>query len=186
LLPLPATIAVAIACSVSMAFAEDVVKSAPADGGATVIYRQVMPDGQIVYSDKPIKGRQSSHAITVEPPIKGNSWTAEASTRPDIPPQVTPTTVSKLSPPPLSGRRKTVDEATSDVIRAEMALEDARKQQQAGVEPLPNERTGTSADGSRLNDAYQARQKTLARAVADAEADLKKAMTERDALRHTR
>jgi hypothetical protein len=61
-----------------------------------------------------------------------------------------------------------------------MFLEDARKRQEAGIEPLPGERTGIRSGGSRLNEAYEARQKLLAREVIYAEALLKKAIEDRD------
>jgi hypothetical protein len=181
-----AAIAAAIACSASPALALDVVKQAPPEGGATTVYRQVMPDGRVVYSDKALKGGKIDHTIKVEPAIKGNSWTTEAGPKPVVPPQVERTPIDTVNPPPGYGKRRSAEEAASDVIRAEMLLEDAKKRQQAGVEPLPGERTGNASGGSRLNDAYQARQQALARDVADAEAALKKAHADRDALRSAR
>jgi hypothetical protein len=142
-----------------------------------------MPDGRIVYSDKAIKGAKVDNTITVEPPIKGNSWTTESGRQPVIAPQIERTPVRRVASLPASGKRKTLDEATSDVIKAEMLLEDARKRQAAGVEPLPGERTGNAGGGSRLNEAYQARQKLLARDVAYAEAALKKATEDRNGMR---
>jgi hypothetical protein len=64
-----------------------------------------------------------------------------------------------------------------------MLLEDARKRQQAGVEPLPGERTGNKGGGSRLNGMYWTRQELLARDVANAEAMLKEAAASRNRLR---
>lgn len=149
----------------------------------TTIYRQVLPDGRIVYSDKAPKGARVDHTITVEPPIKGNLWTTESGTRPVVPQQSERTPVQKVGSVPNPGRSKTRDEATSDVIRAEMLLEDARRRQLANAEPTAEERAGASADGARLGDAYGKRQEALAREVADAEAMLKKAVAERNALR---
>lgn len=149
--------------------------------GPTTIYRQVTPDGRIVYSDKVLKGGKLEQTITVDPPIKGNLWTSEAGSRPVA--QTVNTPIGKGSPMPALSKRKTFDDATSDVIRAEMLLEDARKRQEAGIEPLPGERTGNVAGGSRLNETYRARQRMLAQQVAEAEAALRKAVTERDRLR---
>lgn len=179
-------IALAAALSASTAFAEDAVAPAPSASAATTVYRQVMPDGRVIYSDKAIKGGKIDHTITIEPPIKGNLWTTEASPRPIIAPQTERTPINKVDVIPVSGKKKTIDDATSDVIRAEMLLEDAKKGQEKGIESLPGERTGNSSGGARLNEVYERRQTLLARAVADAEAALKKAIAERDALRNVR
>ncbi len=184
-LPRIAIICAALPATIAMA-ADIVVAPAPPDEGATTIYRHVMPDGRIVYSDKVIKGIQLDETITIEPPIKGNLWTTESGPRPVIAPQTERTRVNKVNTIPASGQRKTIDDATSDVIRAEMLLEDARQRQQNGVEPLPGERTGVVSGNTRLNDAYHRRQKQLAQDVADAKAALEQAKKERNALRHSR
>lgn len=176
-------IALVAASSAMSAFSEDLAPAAPAAGGPTTIYRQVMPDGRIIYSDKAVKGGKVDQTITVEPPIKGNFWSAESGARPVVPSQSESTQVRKSASIPALGKKKTLAEATSDVIRTEMLLEDARKRQEAGVEPLPGERTGNNASGSRLNEAYEARQKALANDVAAAEAALRQAIADRDGLR---
>lgn len=177
-------IAAAFACVASAAFGQNVVHSAPSNKGATTLYRQVMPDGRIVYSDKAIQGGKIDHTIKVDPAIKGNLWTTEAGPKPVIAPQVEHTPIKRANTPPLPGRKRSVDEANSEVIRAEMLLEDAKKRLEAGAEPLPGERTGNASGGSRLNEAYHARQRALVKGVADAEAALKKAQSERDSLLH--
>lgn len=169
------------AFSAAPVFSQDAESVSP--GRGTTIYRQVLPDGRVVYTDKAPKGSRVDHTITVEPPIKGNLWTTEAGRKPVIPQQVERTPVQRVASIPTPGKPKTLDDATSDVIRAEMLLEDARKKQQAGIEPLPGERTANVAGGSRLNPAYQRRQEELAREVDEAEATLKKAIAERNALR---
>jgi hypothetical protein len=165
---------------------EDVVAPAPSTGGATVIYRQLLPTGRIVYSDKPVKGAKLDQTLMVEPPIKGNLWTTDSSVKPDIPPQTERTQIKKVGIIPAAGQKKTLSDADSEIIRAEMLLEDARKRRDTGTEPLPGERTGTAAGTSRLNSAYEARQKALAHDVEQAENALKQAIAERDTLLHTR
>lgn len=155
-------------------------------GEGTTVYRQVMPDGRIVYSDKVLKGGKLDETITVEPPIKGNPWTTASGRRPSVAPRDEPTPVSRINSAPPLGRQKTLDEANSDVIRAEMLLEDAQKRRKAGIEPLPGERTANAGGGSRLNESYWARQQRLEKEVAQAEAALKRASAERDALRKAR
>jgi len=162
---------------------EELQQPSPLGKPASTVYRQITPDGRVVYSDKPVQGAKIDETITVEPPIEGNAWTTAPGTRPEIPPQTQPTPVNRVGAIPVPGKRKTIDEANAEVVRAEMLLEDARKRREAGVEPLPGERTGTVAGTSRLNDAYKARQQALAQAVSDAETALKKSVAERDALR---
>ncbi len=172
----------AAAVSASTVVAQD--KPSDSSGAeSTKIYREITPDGRVVYTDKARKGARIDHTITVEPAIKGNLWTTEAGARPVVPPRAERTPVQRVASIPVPGKRKTYDEATSDVIRAEMLLEDARKRQQAGVEPLPGERTGNVNGTSRLNEAYFRRQQALAEDVAAAEEALKKAAAERNALR---
>lgn len=163
--------------------ADNLVAPAPLGDPATTVYRQVTPDGRIIYSDKAIKGARVDQTLHIDTPPKGTQWVTESGPRPAIPPQTERTEVSRVNAIPQSGQRRTADDATSDVIRAEMLLEDAKERLQAGVEPLPGERTGNVGGGSRLNPVYDARQKKLAQEVADAEARLKKAIAERDSLR---
>jgi hypothetical protein len=146
---------------------------------ATTVYRQVLPDGRVIYSDEPVKGSKIDHTIKVEPAIKGNLWTTESGTKPvTTVPKSESTPIKKVTAPPAN--RKSLEQAEADVVKAEMALEDARKKQQAGVEPEGGERSGTASGGSRLNDAYNVRQKWLAKEVAQAEEKLKNAVKQRD------
>lgn len=168
-------------CLVSAALAQNVVKTVPGGGGATTVYRQTLPDGSVVYTDKPAKGAKIDHIVTVEPLIKGNPRASSSGGKPAAFDETSSTPVKQVNTPPYP-RRKTYDEANSEVIRAEMLLEDAKKRQQAGIEPLPGERTGNVNGTSRLNEAYKARQARLAKDVADAEAALKRAIAQRDAL----
>lgn len=175
--------AAAIAALVHAATACPQPTAPEASRATTTIYRQVMPDGRIVYSDKMLKGARVDETIAMEHPIKGNLWTTESGTRPLVAPRSTSTPVDKVASIPAPGEKRSLDTATSDVIHAEMLLEDAKKRQEAGVTPLPGERTGNRGGGSRLNEAYHARQQALANDVATAEAALKKAIANRDALR---
>jgi hypothetical protein len=179
----PATVAILAASFAAPAFSQTVVK--PASGGtvAGTIYRQVMPDGRIAYADRALPGGRVDYTIKVERPIKGNIWTVEAGANPIASKHAAQTSVKRVAVSPVPTRKMSLDEATSEVIRAEMLLEDAKQQQEAGVEPLPGERTGNVGGGSRLNEAYHERQKLLAKYVSYAEAALKKAIEDRNRLR---
>lgn len=157
--------------------------STPPSSNPTTIYREVMPDGRIVYTDKAIKEGKIDHTITVEPPIKGNLWTTQPGPRPNIPPQIERTQIIKAPSLSLQEKKKIAEQVETSVIRAEMLLEDAKKKQADGMEPLPGERTGNVDGKSRLNDAYWARQEALAKGVAYAEGNLKRALEQQAALR---
>jgi hypothetical protein len=165
------------------AFSQNVVSRAPQGGGTDTIYRQVLPDGRIMYADRPLPGARVDHTIKVDRPIKGNVWTVESGSQPITSSRAERTPVKRVAISPGTSRKMTLDEAASEVIRAEMLLEDAKKQQEAGIEPLPGERTANASGGSRLNEAYHARQKLLAKYVSYAEAQLKKAQQDLERLR---
>jgi hypothetical protein len=173
----------AAALAPAAAMSEDLPPPDPIGKPATTVYRQVMPGGRVIYSDKPVKGAKRQETITIEPAPPATP-TANVSGKPVSPPLATePAPPARVATIPSSGG-KTLDEANADVVRAEMLLEDARKRQEAGVEPLPGERIGTASGGSRLSDDYLARQKRLAEEVAVAENVLRKSIAERDSLRY--
>lgn len=60
--------------SASFALAQNTVATAPSGAGATTIYRQVMPDGRIVYSDTLTKGVKVDRILMI--PSTGTNQTA--------------------------------------------------------------------------------------------------------------
>ena len=52
----------------SVALSQNTVTHAPEGAGATTIYRQVMPDGRIVYSDTITKGVKIDRILSVPQP----------------------------------------------------------------------------------------------------------------------
>jgi hypothetical protein len=148
------------------------------------IYRQVMPDGSITYSDKATKGARTDETITVEAPSNGNLWTTRPTEHPPkLPQQVEHTKIIKAPTLSFEEKRKIADQVESSVIRAEMLLEDAKRKQEDGVEPLPGERTGNVNGTSRLNEKYWARQRALAKGIAYAQKNLERARERQEALR---
>ena len=138
---------------------------------AQMIGRYVFPDGRVVYSDQPVPGAKLVNEVAPPPP---------ASAPPSVPRE------GKAAAPgadPGAARVQRLSQADAEVRAATEALERARGQLQAGSEPLPGERTGTASGGSRLNEAYQARQEGNQRAVAEAEERLKRAVAARNAAR---
>jgi len=72
------------------------------------------------------------------------------------------------------------------VQTAQDAVAKAKKQQAEGQEPLPGERTGIvskTGTNTRLNDAYEARQKTLLDEVTTAQQRLDQATKQRSSIK---
>jgi len=127
---------------------------------AQTLYKSTMPDGRVVYGDKPALG-----AAKVE------------ETRPDISKGgiggTTPREVEALKE--LEKERDKREDAEDKVRAAEQALRDAEAARAAGKEPLASERIGTAGGASRISDAYYARQKKLDDAVEKARRELDQA-----------
>jgi hypothetical protein len=130
-----------------------VVSFAASGAFAQTLYKSTMPDGRVIYGEKPVDG--AKRVDTVKPP----------------PPKSGITTVT------ADEKRRVEEQAKQRAVvnRDQNQLDDARKQLQqaeaareAGKEPLPGERLGTAGGASRLTDAYHARQAGLEKAVQDA------------------
>jgi hypothetical protein len=127
---------------------------------AQVLYKSTMPDGQVIYGDKPAPG-----AVKVE------------SSKPDI--------SKKGIAPPTKGEAETLkkleaarlkrEAAQGKVESAEKALRDAEAARAAGVEPQAGERQGTASGNQRFTDAYWERQKKLEQDVQTARRNLEQA-----------
>jgi hypothetical protein len=138
---------------------------------AQKIGRYVFPDGRVVYSDLPVPGAKLVNEVAPPPPPSAS------------PPAPRESKAAAPKADPGAARVQRLDQADAEVRTATEALERARAQLQDGIEPFPGERTGTASGGSRLNEAYDARQTANQRAVADAEARLQRAVAARNAAR---
>jgi hypothetical protein len=120
---------------------------------AQVLYKSTMPDGRVIYSDKP-----DPEAVKVE------------ETRPDISKRgIGGTTSREQEALKDLETARLKREGGGEVVRAaEKALKDAEAARAAGKEPLPGERVGTAGGASRLNEAYYDRQRKLEEAVENA------------------
>jgi hypothetical protein len=117
---------------------------------AQVVYKSIMPDGRIIYSEKPVPGAKKVEEIV---PQTGNTGVQTT----------TPQEQKQLQE--LEARRKRDTDRQSQIQEAEKALQEAEAALPAGKEPLPGERIGTAGGGSRLSEAYFERQKALQTAV---------------------
>lgn len=124
---------------------------------AQPVFKSTMPDGKIVYGEKPMTGASKVDKMEPPPAKTGVSGlTEEERTRAaELAKQRAAAAASSAQ------AQKSTDDARAQLQKAEAALK-------AGKEPLPTERAGIAGGGSRLNEAYFARQKQLEEAVAAA------------------
>jgi len=136
-----------------------------ADLQAQALKKYRTPEGRIIYSDKPVPGATEIGEIAPPPPVDPAARAAaEASARKDA-----------EAARHVDEKLKARDAENARVAQAEAKLEKAERELKEGVEPRPGERTGTAGGGSRLNDAYHARQKANQLAVEAARAELEAA-----------
>jgi len=121
---------------------------------AQTLYKSTMPDGRIVYGDKPAPGAATVEESTIDTSKKGIGGT-------------TPREAEALKE--LEKARAKRDAAGAKLQAAEETLRQTEAALAAGKEPLPGERVGTAGGASRLNDAYYARLKKLTEAVQNAQ-----------------
>jgi hypothetical protein len=122
------------------------------------VFRSVMPDGKIVYGDKPALGAKESKEVNLPPP---NIMAA--------PPAPASPPAGSAEPPTLKG------DSNADVVAARNKLDAAKKALETGSEQREGDRIGVAKGGgatSRLSDAYLQRVKALEDAVASAQAQL--------------
>ena len=123
------------------------------------MFRSVMPDGSIVYGDKPAPGAKEAKPVTLPAP----NIAAPA----------------QKSAPAATPRQKAEDSTDDQVRSAERELQKAKAALETGREPLPGERIGTAGGASRLTDAYFERMKSLENAITGAQKKLDDALGRR-------
>ncbi len=124
---------------------------------AQVLYKSTMPDGRIVYGDKP-----AEDAVKVEETVPDISKRGIGGTTPR----------EKEVLREMEKSRAQREAGLSKVQAAEQAVRDAQAARTAGKEPLEGERIGTAGGSSRLNETYYDRQRKLEEAVEKAQRDL--------------
>lgn len=121
--------------------------------GAQTVYKSTMPDGKVIYGEKPVPGAQK--VDTLEPPPATTGVTA-----------VTPEEQARAAK--SASQKATTVARTREAEDARLQLQKAEAARDAGKEPLPTERVGRAGGGTRLTEEYFARQKSLEDAVAAA------------------
>jgi Domain of unknown function (DUF4124) len=133
---------------------------------AQTLYKSTLPDGKVIYGDKPAPG-----AVKVEESKPDTS-------KKGIAPSTTPTPAVSREAAALKQMeqdRMKREGAANKVQVAEKALRDAEAAREAGREPLGTERQGTVSGNQRFTEAYWERQKKLEDAVELARRNLEQA-----------
>lgn len=121
------------------------------------IYKQVLPNGQVIYGDAPIPGRKVEKVISVQNANVPMVWSAQYDVK----------TASKAPKTGLPDQGRTGADASgqndlsSEILAAEEDFRVAEKALNEGKEPIAGERSRNANGSSRLNDAYFQRQKLL-------------------------
>ncbi len=129
---------------------------------AQTVFRSDMPDGSVVYGDKPAPGAKEAKKITLPP---SNVMTT--------PRQAAP--ASKPAPAAASApaaKKPAVDTPEAQVTRAEEELKAAQAALEAGRNEKEGDRVGMVGGHARLSEAYFERIKSLEAAVAAAQKKL--------------
>lgn len=132
---------------------------------AQTLYKSTLPDGKVVYGDKPAPG-----AVKVEEskPDTTKKGVAPAAASPAL-------SREAASLKQMEQDRMKREAADNKVQAAEQALREAQAAREAGRESLPGERQGTVSGNQRFTDAYWTRQKKLEDAVEIARRNLEQA-----------
>ena len=132
----------------------------PQPAAAQTLYKSTMPDGRVLYSDKPAPGAAKVEAIQpgTDKGGLGGTTARQQETLQDM------------------EKARLQREAGQDKVReTAQALKDAEAARDAGKEPRENERIGTAGGASRLTDSYLERQRGLEEAVEQARRRLEEA-----------
>ena len=134
---------------------------AASGASAQTMYKSTMPDGKVIYGEKPEPGAKRVETVTAPPPKSGITIVTPAE-KTQVDQRIRQRSAVE------GAKQRELDGARQQLQQAETALE-------AGKEPLPGERIGTAGGASRLTDAYFERQKSLEQAVESARARVEKA-----------
>jgi hypothetical protein len=132
----------------------------PFPAAAQTLYKSIMPDGRVIYGDKPAPGaaKVEETKADISKGGIGGSTQREAEALKE-----------------LEKARLKRDGGEASVQAAEQALRNAEAARAAGKEPLPGERIGTAGGSSRLGELYYDRLRKLDEAVEKARRDLEQA-----------
>lgn len=141
------------------------------------LYKNVMPDGRVIYTDQPMKGAKETHAIEMPPP-PSPAERAAAEKRAEK---------ERLERSALeqriADRQKALDTADARVAKARKALADAKAALAAGRAPEAGEMRANVGGGARPGPDYFKRVDELKRNVDAAQKELDAALRARNEAR---
>jgi chromosome segregation ATPase len=141
---------------------------------AQKIYKQQLPDGSVVYADHRIKGAKLLYQVAVPDEAPAPVARGEASAR---------SAEAAALDQRLRERTTTLDRAHREIVVAERAVEDAKRQLETGKELLPGELQNSATGGTRVLPEYFDRIKKLEDNVTKAQTRLDRVYSERNQLR---
>lgn len=126
---------------------------------AQTLYKSTMPDGKVIYGEKPAPGALKSEALKPVPRETGVRT---------LPPGVATQSPAKPAKEPVD-----TNQVEINLRLAEYRLREAEAALEKGKEPLEGERRPSALAGkSQLNDAYWERQRSLESAVENARQEI--------------
>jgi hypothetical protein len=141
---------------------------------AQKIYKQQLPDGSVVYADHRIKGAKLLYQVAVPDEAPAPVARSEASAR-----RADAAALDQR----LRERTSALDRAHREIVVAERAVEEAKRQLETGKELLPGELQNSATGGTRVLPEYFDRIKKLQDNVTKAQTRLESVYSERNQLR---
>jgi Domain of unknown function (DUF4124) len=129
----------------------------PQPAAAQILFKSTMPDGRVVYGEKPVTGAANVEEIQPDTSKGGLGG---------------PRTGEQERLKAMEKARLQREAGDARLQAAIQKLKDAEAARDRGKEPREDERMGTAGGDSRLKDAYFARQRWLEEAVASARREL--------------
>lgn len=173
---IPALQALSPAALAAAAFA--CVLALPAAGWAQTTYKSTMPDGKIVYGEKPAPGAVKSEPLQISTkPMSGGARGREEESSSSTQQQRQQILQEGRS------REEKRQAAEAEVQTWQQNLAAAQQAARNGVEPIEGERIGTAGGASRLTDAYHERQRRLQADVVRAQGNLDNALKQLSSVR---
>jgi len=150
--------------------------AAPASAWAQTTYKSTMPDGKVVYGEKPAPGAVKSEPLQINTkPLSGSSGGTGGSRTEESSSSQNQQQRQQILQEGLSREQKR-QAADAEAQQWQQNLAAAQQAARNGVEPIEGERIGTAGGASRLTDAYHERQRKLQAEVVRAQGNLDNAL----------
>lgn len=158
----------------SCAFVFVLLAAAAINANADQIYKWLMPDGTVLYSDLPVTKGKLEETLRVPPPDSKEIEEAQLAKLKRQAAQANRIAESRVT---------ALDKAYAEIGAASQALEASKIELHVGLQPRAGEHLGTVSGHARLTDEYWRRVRELKRAVDEAQERLNEAYAARNALK---